>query len=178
MNAAAAPARRFRSSYRAFLVPGTRVTAILAAVLLAAGALLPHAGGALPWQAALAIAGLTWLGWLIVAGLSATQQVRIHDDGRIVVRGVGTGFRRRGFAAGEVQSAGLLQWPQVRSSPAGHLVLQLRPAAHRGWNRVAVIDTHPFNRSDGALFQAVLAAVASVQPRLRLPVVDRAGNPC
>lgn len=178
MNPAAAPTRRFHGSVAAFLLPGTLAAGALAAALLALAALQRHVDGGLPWQAALAIAGLAWLSWSAIAVLFAAQRVSLHGDGCIEVRGAGTGFRRRRFHANEVQHAYLLRWRQTYKSPAGRLLLQLRPAPQRRWSLLAVIDSRPFDRGDGAVLQAVLDAVAAAQPGRALPRVERRRRPC
>lgn len=175
MNPAAAAPRRIRSSLAAYLWPGTIAALLLAAGLLAIALLQRRVAGGLPWQAALAIAGLVWLIWSSIAGLFAAQSVWLHADGTIEVRGAGTGFRRRRFAAAEVQFVHLAHWTALYRSPAGRLLLQLKAAPHRDWTLVGVVDSAPFSRSDGALFQAVLDAIALAQPGRRLPVARRAG---
>lgn len=95
---------------------------------------------------------------------------RVHILGTSVqVMNMASQFRRRRFDTGEIE--------EIRCRPGssrmhGHyLVVLLKPAQHRSWNRVELGTDHTGGRRgglDAPLFLAVMGAVARTRPDLRV----------
>ncbi|WP_411852006.1 hypothetical protein ACLB90_05660 [Stenotrophomonas sp. LGBM10] len=116
--------------------------------------------------------GLVGSMWLLLGGLFAVmsrQRVVIGTDGHIEVKSVLNGFRTRRFHAREVDALHYGNWQHSTQSVVSELGVALRPAPHRRWNRVRVMNTHVADGGELALFRAIAAAVHAAQPELPLP---------
>jgi hypothetical protein len=106
---------------------------------------------------------------LVAIFLVLSIQCVIIEGSRVRVKSLTTGFRWRGFDAGEVT--------QLRVSPAGHgqiahgLRVSLLPAPHRRWNDVALSSFFQVKYHEGLdvpVFLALTRAVTCLQPDLRV----------
>lgn len=122
-----------------------------------------------PWGFLFGLVGSMWLLLGVLFAVMSRQRVVIGTDGHIEVKSVLNGFRTRRFHVREVATLHYGNWQHSTQSVVSELGVALRPAPHRQWQHVRVMNTHVADGGALVLFRAIAAAVHAAQPELSLP---------